>query len=420
MDKAELRIERNSIYAKYGREFKSEDLKNYFNSKSWYKINQEYSDSLISNEDRNTINLIKCWENSNEILWETKADLNGDTKLESCYLLKSSIIGEAMFIINESFFNLNLNWYYNFDDKFIVKSTRDDLMDHYEYEDLYIEIINLNNDLRKEILFTQYFPEYEDPDPENIFISYIDSKIITSKIDGYIGYKNDSIIHNYLDYIEIIKDTILNEDSVELYYKVYNCSDNYILENGILELKKNNCAFYDIWDVIPACFTSNSKISTNNNEYKLIKDLKVGDSVLTCDLKLKKQYVTTISNLASVKHSNLVELYFKHDTITSTTDHPYYVYNKGWCSFKPNSTLMNYSNYNKVNKISNGDYFILNNGDKSQLIGYSYINQEMQTYTITKLENGNTFYVNGVLVGVEEINKHTTNNVYSSLKRTIH
>ena len=112
-----------------------------------------------------------------------------------------------------------------------------------------------------------------------------------------------------------------------------------------------------------------------------------------------------------------LELYFNHDTITSTTDHPYYVYNKGWCSFKPNSTLMNYSNYDKVNKISNGDHFILNNGKRSQLLGHSYINQEKQTYTITKLEKGNTFYVNGILVGVEEINKLTSNTAFSSLKQ---
>lgn len=33
----QLRIARNEIYARHGREFSSEDLKNYFSSKSWYK-----------------------------------------------------------------------------------------------------------------------------------------------------------------------------------------------------------------------------------------------------------------------------------------------------------------------------------------------------------------------------------------------
>jgi len=138
--------------------------------------------------------------------------------------------------------------------------------------------------------------------------------------------------------------------------------------------------------------------------------IKIGDFVLTYDLKTKKQYETAIVNIVEVKHKNLVELYFKHDTITSTDDHPYYVYEKGWSSFKPNSTIAKYSNYDSVNKITNGDYFILNNGERCQLTGYSYVNQEKKTYTITKLKNGNTFYVNGILVGVEEINKYPTYN----------
>ena len=47
MDKKELRIARNTVYARHGRTFKSEDLVKYFNSTLWYKSNLEYSDKIF-------------------------------------------------------------------------------------------------------------------------------------------------------------------------------------------------------------------------------------------------------------------------------------------------------------------------------------------------------------------------------------
>ena len=46
---AELRIMRNSIYARHGRYFKDQTLRDYFNAQSWYK---PYRDE-VPNEDLN-------------------------------------------------------------------------------------------------------------------------------------------------------------------------------------------------------------------------------------------------------------------------------------------------------------------------------------------------------------------------------
>ena len=48
LNKDSLRILRNTIYAMYGREFKSDDLKEYFNSKDWYEPNVNYSEMSLS------------------------------------------------------------------------------------------------------------------------------------------------------------------------------------------------------------------------------------------------------------------------------------------------------------------------------------------------------------------------------------
>ncbi len=62
--KGELRITRNTIYARHGRPFKSADLSKHFNGQSWYRANPEYSDSLLTEADRDCITRVKQQEES--------------------------------------------------------------------------------------------------------------------------------------------------------------------------------------------------------------------------------------------------------------------------------------------------------------------------------------------------------------------
>lgn len=67
MSKGELRFARNEIFARHGRQFKSEDLKQYFSSKSWYhgNLSQEQFDESVLNElEKTNLDLIKSMENS--------------------------------------------------------------------------------------------------------------------------------------------------------------------------------------------------------------------------------------------------------------------------------------------------------------------------------------------------------------------
>ncbi|MGG0174877.1 YARHG domain-containing protein [Gottfriedia acidiceleris] len=59
--KDELRIARNEIYARHGYIFKSDDLRNYFLSKSWYSPDVTYDGKLSEIETYN-VNLIKARE----------------------------------------------------------------------------------------------------------------------------------------------------------------------------------------------------------------------------------------------------------------------------------------------------------------------------------------------------------------------
>lgn len=63
LSKPQLRILRNTIYARHGRKFKSEDLRNYFNSFSWYRpLYDEIAPEVLSDIEKHNIQIIKMYE----------------------------------------------------------------------------------------------------------------------------------------------------------------------------------------------------------------------------------------------------------------------------------------------------------------------------------------------------------------------
>ncbi len=56
---AELRVMRNEIFARHGRIFQSADLNTYFSAKPWYKQDQNYADSMLSEVDRQNVNILQ-------------------------------------------------------------------------------------------------------------------------------------------------------------------------------------------------------------------------------------------------------------------------------------------------------------------------------------------------------------------------
>jgi hypothetical protein len=59
----DLRLLRNTIYARRGRTFKSEILRDHFSGMDWYKARPDYSDKLLSANDVRNIALIRSVEN---------------------------------------------------------------------------------------------------------------------------------------------------------------------------------------------------------------------------------------------------------------------------------------------------------------------------------------------------------------------
>ncbi len=67
----QLRVARNEIYARHGRQFTSPDLQTYFEARDWYEgkiAPEEFSESLLNDIEKENVRLIKAREDMGDIL----------------------------------------------------------------------------------------------------------------------------------------------------------------------------------------------------------------------------------------------------------------------------------------------------------------------------------------------------------------
>lgn len=170
-------------------------------------------------------------------------------------------------------------------------------------------------------------------------------------------------------------------------------------------LKYDDVAITEIYfdGLVGHCFAKKTKIRLANNATKNIEDLKVSDMFAYMDFKTKTIKSAKIERTEKVVHHGLVTYRFESGlSITATQDHPFKVDGEGWSLLKPfNSKL--YKGFEKIDKITIGDLFIAING-KEKLVAIDFLQGEQETYTISKLSSDDNFIVNGLIVGVEELN----------------
>ncbi|GAB5418717.1 MAG: hypothetical protein Crog4KO_04740 [Crocinitomicaceae bacterium] len=378
MSKADLRLARNTIYAKYGRVFKSKDLKDHFAKQDWYHERADFKESDLRQQDLDIVNLIKCWEEKTKILLEEQVDITGNGSYENCFVLYNKNKGTYSILLNDFSQEFDHFWGQNEDNQGVPS----------DWAELEVEVIDIDpEDFKQEIRVSQRFDDWEDPGTHNVIVAFHDgvkvSELSSTDYDsGVLTLNGDG--------------TVTMQQS--------NCPEHtkeFRLERGTLVQFDENigptppggCA---------ACFSGDAQVATSMSTSKAINELQRGDIVLTYDETSQSYLETYVERILSVYHENLVRIEIGETELVVTDDHPFLT-TKGWCSLYPEKTMERYG-YQDVTLLSSGSELVGITANESMVSNIEPLDEGMMTYTISTLENGTTFIVNGVVVGTESFN----------------
>jgi hypothetical protein len=180
----------------------------------------------------------------------------------------------------------------------------------------------------------------------------------------------------WVELTKIQKETLPNSN-IKLYnFKVEN-KESYFANNYLVHNK---------------CFAVGTLITMIDETYKPIEEIQVGDTVFT---QLGNEEVREIF---SPVHDNILEYTFSDGTKTkNTSDHPYYVVDKGWCSNVPELTNERYDIV--TDEFVCGDICMDDSDEQIELVNIEKLVGEFQTYTFST--NSKTYYANKILVHSE-------------------
>lgn len=157
------------------------------------------------------------------------------------------------------------------------------------------------------------------------------------------------------------------------------------------------------------CFIGGTKILMSDYTYKNIEDVRVGDFVITFNEETKIKESNKVLLKYSPIRGDLVKILLEDSTeITSTVEHPFYVFNKGWSSYNKDLTKEYHNLY--VSSLEIGDSLIRFDNRMLKITNIELVNMSAKTYNFA-VEGNNNYYANNVLVH----NKYdyiNTNNQY--------
>lgn len=173
------------------------------------------------------------------------------------------------------------------------------------------------------------------------------------------------------------------------------------LENGLSVYRSRTVVIEPEFE-INSCFVAGTKIIMSNGKQKEIENVRVGDKVLTFNIKTNTTEVGEVENIATPNHTKFIILNFENGIEnTNTLDHPYYIKGKGWSSYSPEMTKIKYGL--AVSKIMKGDIVLyydrkLKKIKETSIISLKLISKTQKTYNLDKVSKNHNFFANGVLV----------------------
>jgi hypothetical protein len=182
-----------------------------------------------------------------------------------------------------------------------------------------------------------------------------------------------------------------------------NRNENKCMQ-GTLDLVKGENEIRQTVCVIYYCFVKGTKITLSDGRSLPIEEVRPSDRILSYNIEKRAVEEDIVQKTDSVYHNNLIKIYFEDSTINENTeDHPYYVKDKGWCSFKPSEAFKKYKIQTKQLQPGDVCFKILNNKlVEAKIKDITLIMDKVITYNISRLERNKNYFANGILVSTEE------------------
>ena len=146
------------------------------------------------------------------------------------------------------------------------------------------------------------------------------------------------------------------------------------------------------------CFVEGTLVTLWGGSQKPIEQIEVDDIIMSYDVVTNSVVRDVITNVIKPIHDDIIDIKFENDTINSNTfDHPYYVLDKGWSSYKPELTKLRYGI--DTEQIMVGDVCLYGKDlEKVRIESITENIGERQTYTLEGTTGVNTFFANGIVV----------------------
>jgi RHS repeat-associated protein len=148
------------------------------------------------------------------------------------------------------------------------------------------------------------------------------------------------------------------------------------------------------------CFIAGTKVLMATGNQKNIEDIVVGDTVMSYDFVEQRVVKSPVLKVDSPIHNTLVQINFsKNISNQNTDDHPYFVKNKGWCSYNPEKTMQNYAL--ETLQLETGDVCYHLHQSKLveiQVLSIKQVIGQVRTYNLSDVKKYNNFFANGILV----------------------
>lgn len=218
-----------------------------------------------------------------------------------------------------------------------------------------------------------------------------------------LASKVDTLCTRYIYFQQPSPDSIptghpILESSATLNWSENRCITSTIdLVTGEVKVNFNVCI---IW----FCLTKGTQISMSEVLTKPIEKIKKGDRIVSVNLKTMSIEDDIVQKIDSNFHDKTVTIEFDDMTLNvNTHDHPYYVKNKGWSSYKPKETMQKYNLKTAQLNIGDTCYKYLGNRlIEIQIKSFSENSRNILTYNLTQLKKNNNFFANGILVSNED------------------